>query len=244
MSLRLSSPPTPADWAPHTPASDPGTFAALLDAVPPTPEAIGAVARNVSAHYRAQAADLPETSRDDINLRWLSDQLATDQHRHGCALDVDRPVGERLQGCCRDHTLFAVGVLRQHGIPARARVGFAGYFIPDWHLDHVIAEYWDADRWRRFDPEVDPEWRLLPDPLDMESGFRAPFQTAAEVYVLTRSGDVDPATYGVAPGTRSRVSPSSSGRSSTSLRTATETKRCSGTCGAPFRRSMRPSSRR
>lgn len=200
MPLPLSSPPVPADWACHSPATDPGAFGYLLEAVPAAPDAIGPAARNLIAHYRAQAEDLPESTRGDINLRWLAEHLATDQRRHGCPLGVERPVGARLQGCCRDHTLFAVGVLRQHGVPARSRVGFAGYLNPDWHFDHVIAEYRDGDRWRRFDPEIDPAWGLLPDPLDMEVGPTAPFQTAAEAYTLMRSGDLDPTRYGVAPG--------------------------------------------
>jgi hypothetical protein len=180
--------------------SDPGTFAALLEAISPHPEAIGAVARNVIAHYRGQAADLPIETRDDIHLRWLADQLAMDQLRHELPLDADRPVGERLQGCCRDHTLFAIAVLRQHGVPARSRVGFAGYFDPEWHHDHVVAEYWDGERWRRFDPEIDAAWNLLPDPLDLEIGERAPFQSAAQVFSLMQSGELDPASYGVTPG--------------------------------------------
>jgi hypothetical protein len=76
-------------------------------------------------HYRAQAADLLDDTRDDIHLRWLADQLVTDQRRHPYPLGVARPVEERLQGCCRDHTLFAVAVLHQHGVPARSRVGLA-----------------------------------------------------------------------------------------------------------------------
>jgi hypothetical protein len=195
-----SAPPAPFDWARHTPTSDPGPFAALLDAVPPRPEDIAWVACNLIAHYRAQADDLPEASRDDIHLRWLSDQLAADQDRHPQPLSAPRPVGERLQGCCRDHTLFAVGVLRQHGIAARSRVGFAGYFAPDWHHDHVVPEFWDGSRWRRFDPEVPPGSGMLPDPSDLEIGAGAPFQTAAEVYRRMRVGELDPSTYGVAPG--------------------------------------------
>lgn len=201
MPLPLSDPPTPNDWARHTPTSDPGQFAPLLDAVPPVPAEIGAVDRNLIAHYRAQEADLPAETRGDIHLRWLQDQLATDQRRHPHALAVERPLAKRLQGCCRDHTLFGVAVLRQHGVPARSRVGFAGYFVPPWHHDHVVVEYHDGDRWRRFDPEVEKGDELLPDPLDMEFGDRTPFQTAATVYSLMRSGELDPATYGVAPDT-------------------------------------------
>jgi hypothetical protein len=198
--MKLSRTPMPTDWAVHTPTSDPGRYAALLAAVPPQPLDIGGVDRNVIAHYRAQAADLPANTRGDINLRWLSDQLATDQRRHPQPLHVERPVEERLQGCCRDHTLFAVAILRQHGFPARSRVGFASYFDPEWRFDHVVAEYWADTRWRRFDPELDPSRGMLPDPTDLQLGAEAPFQTAAEVYSRMESGELDPTRYGVEPG--------------------------------------------
>jgi hypothetical protein len=200
MPLTLSNPPRPEDWAQHTPTSDPGACGALLDAVAPEPDEISRVDRNLIAHYRGQASDLPESTRDDIDLRWLADQLAVDQRRHGgTGLDVERPVGGRLQGCCRDHTLFAIGVLRQHGTPARSRVGFAHYFEAGFAHDHVVPEYFDGTRWVRFDPEVEPGSGLLPDPLDLEQGPGAPFQTAAEVYTLMRRGELDPSTYGVSP---------------------------------------------
>lgn len=200
MALPMSDPPVPGDWSRHTATSDPGAHGPLVEAVAPDPAAIGRVGRNVIAHYRAQAPDLPEETRDDIHLRWLADQLAEDQRRHGTPLAVPRPVGARLQGCCRDHTLLAVGVLRHHGVPARSRVGFAGYIQDGWHYDHVVPEYHDGERWRRFDPEIAPEFGMLPDPHDLEQGPTAPFQTAAEVFTLMRAGELDPASYGVAPG--------------------------------------------
>lgn len=200
MPLALSDPPVPADWARHSAASDPGECTTLLAAVPPKVEDIGATARNLIAHYRAQVTDLPDDTRDDIHLRWVADQLATDQRRHPHPLGVVRPVEERLQGCCRDHTLFAVSVLRQHRVPARSRVGFADYFSPDWHNDHVVPEYWEGNRWRRFDPEVESAGPLIPDPLDLEIGDQAPFRTAAQVFTLMRSGGIDSASYGVASG--------------------------------------------
>jgi hypothetical protein len=83
MPLVLSDPPVPADWSRHSPASDPGECAALLAAVPPKVEDIGATARNLIAHYRAQAADLPDGTRDDVHLRWDG---------WGALPDPDRPV--------------------------------------------------------------------------------------------------------------------------------------------------------
>ena len=112
------------------------------------------MARNLIAHCRAQAAELPAVTRDDVHLRWVSEQLATDQRRHSCALDVERPLGERLQavaettpctpwrccvGCCA----------------CPQSVGFAGYFDPSWKHDHVVRNIAMVERWRRFDPEIE-----------------------------------------------------------------------------------------
>ena len=65
----------------------------------------------------------------------------------------------RLLGCCRDFTVLFLSMARHLGTPARARVGFATYFVPDFNLDHEVAEVWDADeaRWRLVDPELDDD---------------------------------------------------------------------------------------
>ncbi|MCA2211290.1 transglutaminase-like domain-containing protein [Jidongwangia harbinensis] len=61
-----------------------------------------------------------------------------------------RPLGEpraparRLAGCCRHFTVLAVAALRAHGIPARARCGFARYFTPGRYGDHWVVEYWNG----------------------------------------------------------------------------------------------------
>lgn len=201
MAKTLSDPPVPADWARHTPTSDPGGSAALLEAVAPTAEAITPVIRNLTAHYRAEAEHLPAATAQDVDLRWVDAMLAVDQDRHpGLPLDAPREIGARLQGCCRDRALLAVAVLRQHGVPARSRVGFADYFEPGWHHDHVVAEMHDGRRWRRFDPALGPGYEHLPDPTDLAVGRGTGFTTAAEAYRALRAGALDAATFGVAPG--------------------------------------------
>lgn len=189
------------DHASHTPYSDPGSNADRIDGLTTDPAEVSAVARNLIVHYRASGHELPETGKDDIDARWLERILDLDRGRHPGPLTEERPVTERVQGCCRDHTLFCVGVLRHHGVPARSRVGFAGYFLDTWHHDHVVVEAWLDGRWQRFDAEVEAPTPALPTPLDMGT---APidgtgFVTAAQVWAAYRSGDLDPASYGVAP---------------------------------------------
>ena len=191
------------DHAAQTPYSNPGTWAGLFEDVAPTVGAVSAMSRNVVAHYRAQASALPESSRDDIHLRWVDAILATDQRRHGIGLGIERPLGERVQGCCRDHTLLAVAALRHHGVPARSRVGFSRYLSPTWNADHVIVEAWLDGRWRRFDPEFAGgavSLPLLADPSDIPAGADSRFATAAEVWTGHRSGALDVSRYGVAEG--------------------------------------------
>jgi hypothetical protein len=169
-------------YSQHSHYSDPGRNGDLLQAVAPEVPAVCAVAQNTIAHYRAASVPLPESSNDDINARWLSRILDVDQERHGVPLQHERAEAERVQGCCRDHTLLAVGILRQHSIPARSRVGFATYLHPGARVDHVVAEAWIGHRWVRFDPGIAGPRGRVDDPFDIPIGDASPFLTAAAAW--------------------------------------------------------------
>ena len=187
------------DHRTHSPYSDPGRFRSRVAAVPTDPAGLSEVSCNVIVHYRASGHELPLDTRNDVNHRWLDAILATDAARHPAPLATERQPTERVQGCCRDHTLFSVGVLREHGIAARSRVGFAGYFDEGWHHDHVVVEAWMDGRWRRFDSEIVAENPLLDDPMDMAPAAldSTGFVTAAEVWLGHRRGEIDAETYGI-----------------------------------------------
>ncbi|BCJ42228.1 hypothetical protein GCM10010168_87740 [Actinoplanes ianthinogenes] len=180
------------DHTRQTRFSDPGRHHDRLAALPADPAAIGAVVRNLHVHYRGSGIDFPPERLTDIDTRWVSRMLDLDEERFGGApLDAPRPVEQRLVGCCRDAALLAVAALRAHRIPARTRVGFAGYLIPDYHVDHVVTEYHDGTRWIAMDVQPDlPEITLGP------AGLR----TAAQSWRAFRRGEIDPSTYGVGPG--------------------------------------------
>lgn len=189
------------DHARHTAFSDPGRHADLFDELPVEPAALGAVSRNVIVHYRFSGHELPTETRGEVNSRWLEAIIDADQGRNGFPLRETREPTRRVQGCCRDHTLFCVGALRHHGIPARSRVGFAGYFVDGWHHDHVVVEAFLDGRWQRFDPEIEEASAELPTPGDIGScELGGPgFVTAAQAWVGHRAGEIDPQTYGVGP---------------------------------------------
>lgn len=185
-------------YATHSPYSDPGRHADLIAAVAPEPAAIHEIAWNTIIHYRASGIALSDEQWADIDRRWLSELLDALDRRSPGPLDAPREPERRLAGCCRDHSLLSVAVLRQHGIPARTRVGFSGYFAAGFHHDHVVVEYWDGTAWIRFDPELDQDHFEF-DVHHMPTGTGAPFQTAAEVWRSIRTGEADASTFGVDP---------------------------------------------
>jgi transglutaminase-like putative cysteine protease len=199
MNASAATAPTPADHARHSACSDPGPHADLLAAVPPDRASIAAAARSAVVHYRAGSPSLTDEQRADPDRRWLSSILDAAAERSSAPLGSPRDLARQVAGCCRDHTLFSIGVLRQHGVPARSRVGFAGYFQPPFHHDHVVVEEWDGQRWVRWDPELEPAPHWGFDVQDMPVGPGAPFQTAAQVWRAVRAGEADPASYGVDP---------------------------------------------
>jgi hypothetical protein len=185
------------DYAVQTEFSDPGVHAGLFDALPDDVAGIGAVIRNLLIHYRGGGIEFSGDRLAEIDHRWVSAMLTTDQKRNGTALAVPREPVDRLVGCCRDYTLLFVSALRHKGIPARSRIGFASYFASGFNHDHVVAEYWNGDRWVMIDAELEPDGGHPFNTLDMPAG---PFRSAAEVWLGVRAGDLDADLFGVDPG--------------------------------------------
>jgi hypothetical protein len=192
-----------SDYARQSAYSDPGRYAALLDALPTDVRELAAVVRNVIVHYWAGGLTFTGERLAEIDHRWVDRLLATDQRRRAAPLAAPRPDTERVAGCCRDFTLLTVAALRHRGVPARSRIGFAGYFEPDFHHDHVVVDHWDGERWVYLDAMLDPaDWPFdpadLPRPVGAQPEPPPLFATAAQVWSAYRSGiDVD--TYGVRP---------------------------------------------
>lgn len=186
----------------HSAYSDPGVYRERWDVLPPdaTVAEIGAVVRNLLFHYRADGIDVVPERRGDVDARWTECILALDAERHPEPIDAPRERADRVAGCCRDFSLLTVSALRERGVPARSRVGFAGYFGADgFHHDHVVVEWWSGARWVRTDAQLDPAWYPF-DTLDLPRGSLDGFASAAEVWTALREEEADPDSFGVAPG--------------------------------------------
>jgi len=106
----------------------------------------------------------------------------------------------RVVGVCRHFATLFVAIMRQKGVPARARCGFANYFAPGKHVDHWVGEYWNAmeGRWVLVDAQIDDRQReLFRVTLDRLDVPRDRFLVAGDAWRACRNG-VDPMTFGVA----------------------------------------------
>ncbi len=135
---------------------------------------------------------LSPVQREEVYLRSVAQMLARIREIDPAPLTVPREPAQRLVGNCRDHAVLFAALLRQQGIPARMRVGFARYFPSNKNEDHWITEYWDAAeaRWVLTDPQLDDvqceAYKIDFDPLDMR--FYDHFYTGGQAWQLCRSG--------------------------------------------------------
>jgi hypothetical protein len=112
-------------------------------------------------------------------------------------LDHPRPADRRVVGTCRHFAVMATALLRATGVPARARCGFATYFVPAKKVDHWIVEWWSGEerRWIRIDPEYLD--RATPGSAGVDDLRHGEFLTAGEAWQRIRVGQEDPGDFGV-----------------------------------------------
>lgn len=143
-----------------------------------------------ASRYAVEVAD-PETA----HLRRTEDLLDAAGER---PLGEARAPAARVATMCRSFTVVTVAMLRAHGVEARARAGFAAYFVPGFFEDHWVVELRDGDRWRLADPQIDAlqrdALRLGFDPLDVP---RDQFLPGPDAWRLIRNGQADPDSFGL-----------------------------------------------
>jgi hypothetical protein len=188
----------------QTPASKPGRFARDLAELPADVAGLCDVAQGLIVHAswaERYGLALSTGRRDEVNLRTVERRLARAFELDARPLAEPRPPDRRTVGNCRDFSILLVSMLRARAIPSRARCGFGRYFEAGKHVDHWVAEYWDAGRarWILVDAQLDAlQLDVLGvgfDPLDVP---RDQFVVAGEAWSACRSGAADPNSFGIA----------------------------------------------
>jgi hypothetical protein len=143
---------------------------------------------------------LTEQQRDDGHVRPLAQMLERIHTLDDRPLTVARDPAHRMPTVCRHFSLMLSAILREQGVPSRARCGFGAYFTPGKFEDHWVCEYWNAKqaRWILVDAQMDPVQRkafqLKFDPLDVP---RDQFVIAGEAWQQCRSGRADAKNFGL-----------------------------------------------
>jgi hypothetical protein len=183
--------------------TDPGEYTGALKGLPADPAGVARVVQGLMIHefwLDAYGVTMTPQQRETVHLRRAAHLLAEILRRDGRPLGEAREPAARVATNCRGFTVLAVTMLRAAGVPARARCGFGAYFRPGWFEDHWVAEWWDAagQRWRLMDAQIDEVQRdRLGIRFDLADVPRDAFVVAGDAWVRCRSGDGDPARYGL-----------------------------------------------
>jgi len=193
-------------WRSQSAVTQVGRFSPAIDALPSDLRGLRDVSRQLVAHYMfgGDEAGGPVSGPRlvEVDTRYADAMLGRLLELGAPSLARERPLAERIVGCCRDFTVLFVAMARHKGIPARMRVGYATYFQPGWHVDHVIAEVWDGGegRWRLVEPEIGDDFVPADgapfEPLDVPPDR---FVTGPRAWLAARSGRLDPERCVVTP---------------------------------------------
>ncbi len=177
-----------------TPAglTDAGEHRELLVALPTDAAELAAVGHGLLMHefYAwAYGASFTEDTRMTVHIRPVARLLDAVLARSAAPLTTPRPPERRVAANCRHFTVLFVAALRAHGVPARARAGFGGYFLPDFFEDHWVAEYWTGERWCLVDAQLDDTQRgFLPIDFDLTDVPRDRFLVGGDAWRQYRAG--------------------------------------------------------
>jgi hypothetical protein len=185
----------------HTWWSDPQTHGPRLRELARQPAAIAdSLEEFVINHVVARQLGfaIPAVAQEDRGLRRAARLLDAAMRRDPRPLTEHRAIADYLYVTCRDFALLAVSTLREHGVPARLRVGFARYFRAGYWEDHWVCEQRSGDGWTILDAQLGPRARKgLRIAFDVADVPDTAWRSAASTWRAARAGKIDPGVCGL-----------------------------------------------
>jgi excinuclease ABC subunit A len=188
--------------------TDPGKYAYLLDDLPSGVQSLIKTVQGLVVSLLwgdAYGMDTPRERHREIYLRTVPEMLKCILELDQSSLIVKRLPEKRKVSLCRDFAVLLVSMLRHQRVPARVRVGFAGYYRAETprYWDHRIAEYWNEElsRWVLVDAMTEEpileRLRFNIDPLNVDGSSQ--FLLAGDVWQKCRAGRANPQEFGDSP---------------------------------------------
>jgi excinuclease ABC subunit A len=195
-------------YAKQSQITDPCKYAHLFDDIPHGIENLVRTVQGlvVSLPWEdAYGLDTPRVRHKEICLRTVPEMLKCILELDSSPLTTKRQPQNRKVSLCRDFAVLLVSMLRHQSVPARGRVGFAGYYRAETprYWDHRIVEYWNEElnRWIFVDAMAEQHilerLRFKIDPLNIDSGSQ--FLLAGDVWQKCRAGNANPQAFGDSP---------------------------------------------
>ena len=183
--------------------SDPEGYVSLYEDLPTSITDLVKLVQGLTIHVfwtERYGFKAPPERMGELQLRSMERRLARTMEFDSRPLTKARPIDKKLLGNCRDHSLLLASLLRHQGIPARARCGFAAYFLPNHFEDHWVTEYWNAEqsRWVMVDAQLDELQRdALKIDFDTLDVPRDQFIVGGKAWRMCRSGEQDADKFGI-----------------------------------------------
>lgn len=174
--------------------SDPGPYRQVLPRGDCEPELIARWIGSFMQHPRgmeSQERGFRPEQADDLKLRSVAEILSVAAERKLFEGADPQP---KVGGLCRDFAILAVSAFRERRIPARLRVGFADYLVPDFWEDHWLCEWHDGQYWKRLDVEFAAVGGISFNTLDVP---RERFLTASEAWFRINDEPAIASRFGV-----------------------------------------------
>lgn len=198
-------------YAQQSVLTDPGRWLEYFEGLPTELDALCRVVQGVliypfSGWHRHYGIEIEPDRLPELRLRSVENILTKILQANPAPLQNTREPSMRLYGLCRDFSALLVSMLRHQGVPARLRVGFAGFFDRGIYWDHRIVEYWDSSEaaWVLVDPRLD-ELQLdrLPVKINpLRINEESPFILAGAAWRSCRNGVRDPDSFADNPSER------------------------------------------
>ncbi|NLD43173.1 MAG: transglutaminase domain-containing protein [Chloroflexi bacterium] len=183
--------------------TDAGTYSRAFAGLPTDLAALVEVVQGLLVHVfwaERYGLRLPPDREAEVGLRNVEQKMERLLAIDPAPLTEERPLSRRLVGNCRDFSVLLCAMLRQQGVPARARAGFGTYFRRGHFEDHWVCEVWqnDEERWVLVDAQLDAFQRealhIAFDPLDVP---REQFVSGGEAWLQCRHGQADADDFGI-----------------------------------------------
>lgn len=189
----------------HSPFTHPGRYAHLFDALPDDVSGLVSAVQGLLIPPYPFILSLHGLRPGDVEdagfgIRPIEATIERILAIHDAPLVEARPPKKRLGVNCRNFATLLVAMLRHKGIPARERVGFAGYLGGKINYEHRITEYWDTDkrRWVLVDAWIHDvqrkAMRLTFNTLDITP--HDPFYLSGDVWLKARQNGLDANQFG------------------------------------------------